>query len=173
MNEIVSLPVEVDCPEWCENHRGAKATTHKFLDDHARVEDVKYLGQHSASQLFYRRYPGLRPTAVAVQQTASSGGVWEPQIRMWHGVQGVDDEPGWPPRTSQTFTVAEARALGEALLRACQLVEEILPKRCNCGEPIEPQRDSCVGCMMAAEKAEREARRARLAAVPRGAENLP
>lgn len=167
MNEIISLPVELDCPEWCTSHRGQKAIHDGYMPDDVPVNEVKRLGNHSASLMFDQPYPDVKPTAVEVHQTVFTAGDNAPQIYLWHGVHGVENVPGFPPLTSRTFTVLEARALAAALIEAAELVEQIMPDRCACGEPIEPQRDQCIECMVRGEKAARAERRSKLTAVKR------
>lgn len=94
--------------------------------------------------------------AVIVSQVDGSA-----EIRFWHGSPDIQGEP---PR-NRTITANEARALGEALIHAADLLAEILPDRCSCGEPIETDQGLCVMCFIAANRRRRAERRANIKAV--------
>lgn len=162
------------CPEWCNSHFGVHGQNYEFLplghEDYP--EHFQTIGKHTALVLKERNL--LDETfpcqAVRVEQDEAVEGRQRPVIEFWHGHPYVRNEPEGeipqPARTHHPITAIEARRLGEALIKAAELVEAILQERCSCGEPVATLGDECKACWLKREwaemRAERLARRSHL-----------
>lgn len=136
-------------------HGGAPRKKSALIDGVARnTLEASRMSDPTLSEAvyWYKRFPDFpHATVVRVEDE-------EPGILFWHGQSGVDDEPDAPPRTYSQLTANEARALGEALIRAADRVGEILPFQCDqCAEPTEDH--LCPLCWMKANKARAQERR--------------
>jgi hypothetical protein len=168
MNEdsVPIMPGRIECPPWCTHHTGELAGREGFVDDDATMDDAYTTGRHGHSLYINRRHDADKsPVAVEVWQSVSKAGEWAPEILMWHGVTGVKDEPGMWSFKRRAYIASEARAMGEALIQAADMVEQILTGRCECGEAIKPDAEKCISCSIAENVATHDARRANLRVV--------
>jgi hypothetical protein len=111
-----------------------------------------YKGSHQTKLLWYKRFPSFpSPDAVWVSQSVGDDSL---------GIALQVGPSAGPPKGP---TVAEARALGGALLAAVALVEAEMPGRCSdCGEPVPASSQFCARHELERSKLERAERRSRM-----------
>jgi len=151
---------EINCPEWCTAHFGGNGHSEALAGE-------KYLpgviGKHTALLLKERRYDFSPCSAVRVEQSETLDGRSLPKIEFWHGNPYVRNLPASEvpraPQTHHPITALEARRLAEALLKAAEMIEALLPGRCGCGEPVALVGAECEQCSVRREIAEEKAAR--------------
>ena len=151
---------EINCPEWCTAHFGGNGHSEVLTGEKYLPEAI---GKHTALLLKERKYHFSPCTAVRVEQSESLDGRSLPKIEFWHGNPAVKNLPAgevpMAPRTHHPITALEARRLAEALLEAADMIEALLPGRCECGEPVARVGEECEQCSVRREIAEEQATR--------------
>lgn len=90
---------------------------------------------------------------TVVERDASTRALWQTQDGHTLAVNGpllflrAGVRDGVPHGVN--LTVRRARALADALIAGAEMLEQMMPARCGCGEPIEADESACVECTTA------------------------
>jgi hypothetical protein len=165
VTETTARPTDAPCPGWCITHQGKRGTSNLPMSGDTPIDDVRVVGHHTTSTYFDESLFGFR-TAVEVHQTITTAGSVDPQIILWPGIFGLENEPGMPPQTYRSLTMNHARELAAGLLAAADLLGTITPNRCEkCADAIPDTRTLCISCGITTRDAARKTAKARLTLV--------
>lgn len=140
-----------NCPAWCNDHKGLTGGAERVFDVVGRdidrdSEPSAHLGSHQHYFDSPRTRFGESKARVIVRQNQDVDGRDLPQILFWHGQNGIEDIPGEVPMSYRPISRREAMELGRALIAAAEIVDEVLPFTCVCGEGVAAPELLCVFC---------------------------